>query len=167
MRDCQFFASRFVMLDHLPKQGVVAELGTYRGDFAREIRLRTTPQALHLIDIDYSQFSETGLVGPEVHRHQGFTHDVVAGFPDAHFDWIYIDADHSYAGAARDAKASAGKIKPGGYLVFNDFAHLDPYYGRYGVQRAAAEFAVREGWPLSHFAYEPNGLYDVALRRPG
>ena len=57
-------------------------------------------------------------------------------------------------------------MKPGGYLVFNDFAHADPYLGAYGVQRAVVEFAVIRGWKFVWWAYEPNALYDVALQRP-
>ncbi len=61
---------------------------------------------------------------------------MLAQFPDEHFDWIYIDGDHSYEGASRDARVAATKVKPGGHLVFNDFAHADPYLGAYGVHRA-------------------------------
>lgn len=98
--------------------------------------------------------------------HQGPSHAVLAGFPDATFDWIYIDADHSYAGVAQDAAAAASKVRPGGFLVFNDFAHIDPYLGSYGVHRAVVEFAVAHRWPFAWFAYEAHALYDVALRRP-
>jgi len=163
---CRFCASRQAMLEHLPQGGVVAELGTYRGDFARAILERNRPAALHLIDIDYSQFSADGLEGPAVSRHVGLTHEVIATFPDGHFDWIYIDADHSYDGCLRDARASATKIRPGGIIVFNDFAHIDPWLGRYGVHRAAAAFAAEAGWPMAFFCYQPNGLYDAAFRRP-
>ena len=65
-----------------------------------------------------------------------------------------------------DARIAAAKVKPAGYLVFNDFAHADPYLGAYGVHRAVVEFAVTRGWKFAWWAYEPNGLYDVALRRP-
>lgn len=158
--------SREDMLAHLPKHGVVAELGTYRGDFARAISRINAPRELHLIDIDYSLLDARGLEAPAVVRHIGLTHEVIAGFPDAHFDWIYIDADHAYASAVADAAAAAPKVKPGGYLGFNDFAHIDPLLGRYGVHRAATEFAVREGWPVAFFAFHPAALYDIALRRP-
>lgn len=158
--------SREDMLAHLPKGGIVAELGTYRGDFARAIRRLNAPRELHLIDIDYSLFDAAGLEAPAVVRHTGLTHEVVAGFPDAHFDWVYVDADHAYASAVADAAAAAPKVKPGGYLVFNDFAHIDPYLGRYGVHRAVTEFAVRERWPVAFFAFHPAALYDIALRRP-
>jgi len=91
---------------------------------------------------------------------------VLQHLPDAHFDWIYIDADHSYEGVLRDAQAAAPKVKPGGYLVFNDFAHVDPELGAYGVHRAVVDFAVARQWTFSWLAYEPRALYDVALRRP-
>jgi hypothetical protein len=83
-----------------------------------------------------------------VQLHQGLSHEVLAIFPDAYFDWVYIDADHSYAGVTRDANAAASKVKPGGFLVFNDFAHMDPFLGAYGVHRAVVDFAVARSWHL-------------------
>lgn len=163
---CRFCSSREAMLPLLPKGGIVAELGTFRGDFARSIVKLNCPSSLHVIDIDYSAFDEVDLMIPSVTRHIGYTHESIASFPDSHFDWIYIDADHSYAACRRDAQAAAAKIKPGGYLVFNDFAHIDPWLGRYGVQRAVTEFARQECWPMAFFCYHPAGLYDVALRKP-
>ena len=97
--------------------------------------------------------------------HNGASSTVLAEFPDFYFDWIYIDADHSYAGVSLDAKAAASKIRPGGYLVFNDFAHMDPFLGAYGVHRAVVDFAVTYGWGFAWIAYEPSALYDIALRR--
>jgi len=166
LADCRFCASREAMLDLLPKGGRIAELGTYRGDFARDILARSNPAELHLIDIDDSWFDPRSLAGPEVIRHLGLTHEVIATFPDGHFDFIYIDADHSYEGCHRDALAAAPKVKPGGYLAFNDFAHIDPWLGRYGVHRAATDFARAANWPMAFFAFQPAGLYDVAFRRP-
>lgn len=166
VRDCRFCASRLDMLDHLPHGAIVAELGTDRGDFAREIVTRTRPAALHLIDLSYANFDDRGLLDAAVRRHQGDTRDVISDFPSDHFDWIYVDADHSYRGALRDAHACAPKVKPGGFLVFNDFAHIDPFLGRYGVHRAVVDFANETGWPFRFLAYQVAGLYDVALQKP-
>ena len=163
---CQMCASRLDMLQLLPKQGVVAELGTLTGDFARHILSRNQPRALHLIDIDYSRFNDAGLTDGRVSRHQGLTHVTLSTFSDAYFDWIYVDADHSYAGVLRDAQAAAPKIKPGGFIAFNDFAHIDSLFGRYGVHKAAVDFAISARWPMAFFAYDGAGLYDVAFRRP-
>jgi SAM-dependent methyltransferase len=166
LADCRFCVSREAMLESLPKGGAICELGTYHGDFARAIVKTSRPAELHLVDIDYSQFDAKGLEGLEVRRHTGLTHEVIATFPNAHFDWVYIDADHSYEGCLRDARAAAAHVRPGGYMVFNDFAHIDPWMGRYGVHRAATDFAREANWPMAFFSYDSHGLYDAAFRRP-
>jgi len=166
IRDCRFCSSRVAMLDLLPRDGRVAELGTYKGDFAREILARNTPKELHLIDIDYSQFDQTVSADARVKCHHGLTATTIAEFADSYFDWIYIDAGHSYADVLADARASAPKVKPGGHLVFNDFAHIDSSLGRYGVHRAVVDFALEVRWPLRLFAFSEYALYDVALQKP-
>jgi SAM-dependent methyltransferase len=163
---CRMCASRDQLVEHLPKLGRIAELGTARGDFARHILAVCDPAKLHLIDIDLSMVDAQVAADPRVVATRGYSHDVIASFPDGHFDWIYVDADHSYAGVSRDIAAAAPKVKPGGFLVFNDFAHVDPWLGQYGVHRAVIEFAVSARWPLVLFAYNPLGLYDVALQKP-
>ena len=125
------------------------------------------PAELHLVDLDFNEANAALSADCRVVMHLGTSHEVLASFPDAHFDWIYIDADHSYRGVIRDANAAASKVKPGGFLVFNDFAHIDPHLGAYGVHRAVVEFAVIREWSFAWFAYDPSALYDVALRRPG
>jgi methyltransferase family protein len=166
LSECRMCASRNELVANLPKQARVAEVGTYRGEFARHILTACDPAELHLIDIDVSLLDPVIASNSRVTIHQGASQDMLARFPDNHFDWIYIDGDHSYAGASGDARVAAAKVKPGGHLVFNDFAHADPYLGAYGVHRAVTEFAVTRRWPFAWWAYEPHGLYDVALRRP-
>jgi hypothetical protein len=163
---CVFCASRFEMIGHLPKGGRVIELGTYKGDFARQILAAATPRELHLVDIDYAPFNSDALTGLEVTRHEGLTHEVIAGFPDNYFDWVYIDALHDYEGVMRDARAAMPKVKPGGYLAFNDFGHIDASLGRYGVHRAVVDVMLNHRWPMRYFAYAETALYDVALQRP-
>lgn len=164
--DCRFCASRLDMLSFLPHQATVAELGTEIGNFAREIVIRTNPRELHLIDFDYSRFDPSGLPSDRVMYHRGDTGQILANFPPDFFDWIYVDADHSFEGVQRDIRSCADKVKPGGLLVFNDFAHIDPSLGRYGVHRAVMEFVNEARWKLRFFAYEVSGLYDVAIQRP-
>jgi hypothetical protein len=38
----------------------------------------------------------------------------------------------------------------------DQFAHIDPFLGTYGVHRAVVNFAVTRGWRFAWFAYEPN-----------
>jgi hypothetical protein len=163
---CRVCASRHDLVGMLPRRGRVAEVGTDRGHFARHILSASDPAELHLIDLDFSLVEPALGAESRVVMHRGVSHEVLAGFPDAHFDWIYIDADHSHGGVTRDANAAAAKVKPGGFLVFNDFAHMDPYLGAYGVHRAVVEFAIARRWMFAWLAYDGNALYDVALRRP-
>jgi Methyltransferase domain len=166
LSSCGMCASRTDLAELLPRGGLIAEVGTDRGHFARHILAKCDPAKLHLIDLDFAQLQPAVAQDARVVTHMGYSHEILEKFPDNSFDWIYIDADHSYAGASRDAIAAASKVKPGGYLVFNDFAHMDPYFGSYGVHRAVVDFAVSHGWGFLWLAYEPNALYDVALQRP-
>jgi hypothetical protein len=166
LSECRFLPSRVDMLEHLPKGGRVAELGTYRGDFAREILNRNDPCELHLVDIDFSRIDKALWADSRVSRHGGFAHHVLTQLPDSFFDWIYVDAEHSYEATLRDALAAAPKLKPGGFLAFNDFAHIDPQFGRYGVHNAVVDFTIEHRWPIRYFAFEGNALYDIALQKP-
>lgn len=159
-------ASREELIERLPRGGRVAELGTQRGDFARHILATCNPAELHLVDIDFSLLDPRVGGDPRVVISKGYSHEVTSRFADGYFDWVYVDADHSYTGVTRDIAAAAPKVKAGGYLVFNDFAHVDPWLGQYGVHRAVVEFAVSARWPIVLFAYNPLGLYDVALQKP-
>jgi hypothetical protein len=163
--DCRVCASRWDLLKFLPHHGQIAEVGTHRGDFARQILDVCNPQELRLVDLDASFLASAIENDPRVRVFRGFSHEILTTFPDAYFDWIYIDADHSYEAVTRDAQAAASKVKRGGYLVFNDFAHTGPNLGAFGVHRAVIDFATTHGWRFAWFAFEPNALYDVALKR--
>jgi hypothetical protein len=88
-------------------------------------------------------------------------------FPDNYFDWIYIDADHSYEGVKKDINKSKTKVKRDGLLVFNDYtpwsvAELIPY----GVPKAVNEFCIANNWEIIYFALDSYfGYHDVAIRR--
>ncbi|MDG2335355.1 MAG: hypothetical protein P8Q97_14115 [Myxococcota bacterium] len=51
VQDCELLLDRGVMLDRLPKAGVVAEIGVDRGDFSKRILAATEPEVLHLVDV--------------------------------------------------------------------------------------------------------------------
>jgi len=166
LHDCRFVPSRNELLSELPDGGRIAELGTHKGEFAQQILARCAPQELHVVDIDLSRFDRRLSFDRRVRCHRGWTHEVVAQFPDGYFDWIYVDADHSYKATLRDARTAAAKVRPGGFLVFNDFAHVDYDFGQYGVHRAVIDFALEARWPMAFFAFSEDALYDVALRKP-
>ncbi len=74
-----------------------------------------------------------------------YTFDAVKHFPDNFFDFVYIDADHSFAGCLKDIEDWYPKVKPGKILVGDDYR---PYEGKhtditFGVIEAVNEFAKR------------------------
>lgn len=161
--ECRFLPSRQEMLSAIPRGGVVAEVGTNRGDFARLILERSVPRELHLVDVDFGSFNNSFSDDPRVTLHCGLSHEVISSFPDESFDWIYLDADHSYDATLRDARYCIPKLKEKGLLIFNDFAHIDPFLGRYGVHRAVVQFSIENQWPFHYFVFQRAALYDVAL----
>src|SRR4051812_6758762 len=87
LADCRVCASRNELVKSLPRAGCVAEVGTYRGVFARHILAECDPTELHLIDIDFSPLDKTVAADARVTIHRGLSHEMLAQFPDAHFDW--------------------------------------------------------------------------------
>lgn len=164
---CQLLCSRYEMLRRLPQGGDVAEIGTFRGDFARTILDIMAPARLHLADITFSLCRADVLADPRVEKHEGTSLAFLNSRADASLDMIYVDADHGYEAVRADIAAAAPKVKPGGFLACNDFARIiRPGFGVLGVHQAVCEFAVESGWPVAFFCLEGEALYDIALRRP-
>lgn len=100
---------------------------------------------------------------------------ILSKLPDEHYDLIYIDADHEYAGVCRDLEAAKNKVKVGGLLVFNDYSKLEWFglmsqgrLGTYGVIYVVNEFLNRHdgNYSVAWFAFGPNDAGgDIALRR--
>lgn len=168
---CAIVAHRYDLIPHLPKGGVVAEIGTMRGVFAKWILEASHPLALHLFDLEFLLLEREpladALASGQVSLHEGDSAECLARFPEDHFDWIYVDADHSYDGVVRDIAAARDRVRPGGFLVFDDycaFSHRELL--PYGVLRAVNEFIVREHWPVRYLALDAQGHLNIALARP-
>lgn len=88
-------------------------------------------------------FDEFGLDFDQVEILRGFSNDakLLAGLSARAFGLIYVDGDHSEAGALGDVHNFAPKVVPGGFIVMDDAAlsvESDlPYRGRPGASMAA------------------------------
>ena len=160
-------ADRYEMLRRLPKGGVVCELGTETGAFAAAILDTCAPDHLDIVDIDFSRCRADVMADTRVKTHQTLTTEYLATCGNDRFDWIYVDADHSYEAVRDDIAAARTKVKPGGLLIFNDFARFaHAGLGVIGVHQAVCEFLATEKWPVVYLAMEGAALYDIAVRRP-
>jgi SAM-dependent methyltransferase len=149
------------MLKALPSDGVVAEIGVYSGDWSADILRLAAPRKLHLIDWWPEDLVITNAreeaSGGELYRqvlsrfdveiqsgrllcHRGKSASVADEFEDYYFDWIYLDADHSFAGVRSDLRKYFWKVKPGGYIVGHDYVAVSKTGKKYGVIEAVQEF---------------------------
>jgi methyltransferase family protein len=158
------------LLRAMPRDSVCAEIGVHLGDFSAEILEVVRPRRLHLIDPWRYESAETyaqswyggtqgGSQATMDARHAGvvarFRDAIDAGrvavhradsaaaareFPDAYFDWVYIDGNHQYEFARADLDAYAAKVRPGGCLTGDDYADGGWWEG--GVRRAVDEFVA-------------------------
>lgn len=154
--------NRKSLLQHLPHNAVVAEIGVAAGDFSKQILEVCQPKELHLIDSWASERYSLSLkrkvqadFGSHINSGQVFIHEkdsieAASHFADGHFDWIYLDTDHSYEQTALELLAYQRKIKPGGFITGHDFIIGNWISGvRYGVIPAVYEFCAAQNWELA------------------
>lgn len=93
--------------------------------------------ARHDLDSHYAAVREkTAPYGSRAVLLRMNTVDAAAHFPDGHFDFVFIDADHTYEGVRSDIAAWLPKIRPGGTMLGHDWNRKDfP-----GVIRAVEEW---------------------------
>ena len=157
----RIIANRCELLKHLPKNGIVAELGVDKGLFSSQIIELCHPKKLHLVDVwDSKRFSETkALMVHELFKdkiadgsvviNRKISTEVVREFENNYFDWIYIDTDHSYNNTLAELTAYAEKIKVGGFIAGHDYAMGSWLTGiKFGVIEAVSEFCVKNKWKL-------------------
>lgn len=170
--NCNVFTNRHLaiksLFEKIGEGGIIAEVGTQEGFFARFIIENTTPSELHLFDIDFSPLERTKNVeqGDVVSFHKGMSWENLEKFPDEYFDLIYLDADHIYKGVKKDANVAIKKIKKGGFIVFNDYVLWTiNEFSMYGVARALHELTIENNCEWEYIALHPYMHMDVALKR--
>jgi hypothetical protein len=159
-------STRDELLDMLPKNLKAVELGVLMGDFAETILKQNKPSELILIDTwEGGIFSgdvdgnNAGLYDGEnlykfvLNRFKDFQNvkifrnrtEKILDFENEYFDFIYIDADHSYESVKNDLENCYMKIKNGGYLAGHDYG-INPSKAHnsydFGVKRAVDEFCI-------------------------
>lgn len=147
----------------LPKNGIGAELGVFKGQFSSVLLERTNAKRLHLIDpwyfltphwhwgsgdrstvralIRILQRFEKEIESGRIRVHVGDDRQVLTTFPERYFDWVYIDSSHFYEHTREELQILAGKMKPAGLIAGDDW-QPDPSHRHHGVYKAVTEFAA-------------------------
>lgn len=104
------------------------------------------------LDRQYEDFKNRLKDKAFVQIYKEYSFDAVKRFDDNYFDFVYIDADHTYEGCLRDILDWYPKVKKGRFLLGDDYVHHKTYTGvQYGVIEAVNEFARSNS--LSFFVF--------------
>lgn len=78
----------------------------------------------------YDMFLEnTEHIKTKLDVRRGFSHAVLPTLEDESFDLIYIDGNHESEYVLEDAVLAFRKLKPGGWIVFDDYEGIDVRVG--------------------------------------
>lgn len=178
IKNLEVLPDRHSLLERLPKQGVVAEIGVDKGEFTELIMKKNSPYKLHLIDSWDSQRYHKGLQNVVEKKFQnqieqglievnvGLSTDVGESLTEEYFDWVYIDTDHSYQTTKAELELYSSKVKADGIIAGHDFI-VGNWNGmvRYGVIEAVYEFCVKNDWEMIYLTMENKGHPSFAIRK--
>ncbi len=170
LEGCQVLAERLEIMRRLPQNRVFAEIGTLFGDFIVDVIDIQKPCEVHLFDQSFEPLRPENRARLDSYGnafyHTGDSSRLLAEFPDATFDVVYIDADHSHDGVWKDLVQGLRVLKPDGRLVCNDYTSWDQIQCiPYGVYSAVNRFANEQNLQFEYLALHPYGFHDVCLRR--
>lgn len=141
-----------------------AEIGVQNGDFSKTI-LSNWGGHLTLIDcwehtdnyIDISNVSdaehricyENTINNIKNYKNRctiikDFSIQIAEITPDNSFDFVYIDANHSYDSVYQDITVWISKVKAGGFIGGHDYLNGELPQGNFGVKKAVKDFFNKE-----------------------
>jgi lipopolysaccharide biosynthesis glycosyltransferase len=164
----QTIDNRNNLLDFLPKNLKIAELGIFKGDFSKIILEKLLPSELFLVDIFpenmcsgdkdgnnivflnlsemYDQILKEFKDFDNVKIVRSYTLDFLNSLEDEYLDAVYIDADHTYEAVKKDLELSFRKVKTGGIIMGHDYSDIMfP-----DVVKAVDEFCNNMGLQISY-----------------
>jgi hypothetical protein len=183
--------TRNSLIAELPHNAVVAEIGVAQGEFSVDILAITNPSQLYLIDCweeqsqavyptdlnnvgtalqnsRYNYVKQKFAANKEVKVIRAYTPDIAQAFPDQFFDWIFLDANHTYDAVKEDLETWLPKIKTGGYLAGHDYITaeaLKPVGFLFGVVPAVNEFCKNHGFTISLLSTDTWSSYAIKITR--
>jgi hypothetical protein len=160
-----------IVAELLPKGGVGAELGVYKGRFSPVLLQVSEAKQLHLVDPWYLLTPEwhwgvgdrstvnalrrilrrfrNEIEAGRVEVHVGNDLDVLRRMADHSLDWAYLDSSHAYGHTVDELALLDRKVRPGGVIAGDDW-QPDPDHPHHGVHRAVTEFLQANGYELRY-----------------
>ena len=92
-----------------------------------------------------------------VYIHKGFSNDILKNIPDSYFDFMYIDADHTYEAVKKDLELCKIKTKPGGIIAGHDY-NKEKFCG---VVDAVNEFCLANNYYIEYMTEDGCPTYGI------
>jgi hypothetical protein len=150
MNEVTFHKTRSELLDLVPKQSNIMEIGVFVGDFSKEIIEKCNPKNLYLVDIWLGTYGSGDKDGnghyeiddmekvyldlfqkykydKNIHLVRSKSVSFLLSCEDNYFDAIYIDGDHTAQAVFDDLYLSYQKIKNGGIIMGHDYHYQVEY----------------------------------------
>ena len=135
------------------KKGLIVEIGSYAGRSTKLMALASPESEVIAIDsyvslfppdnsINFNEIEKTfqaSTKGLKVSLIKGDSRQVGRTW-NKPIDFLYVDGDHSYETVKTDINLFVSRVKPGHYIVFDDYENTMPGYG---VKQAVDELATK------------------------
>ncbi len=157
--------SKFLIETFVPRRFAAVDVFTFH-EYEELWGINVADQLKGRLHADFYRDELSAMFGGELIIEQGLSHEGLSRLPDASFDVIYIDAGHAYPDVIVDGRLSLEKVRPGGYLIFNDYTMTD-HLSRvdYGVVKAANELIdENDRLKVIGFALNPQMFCDLAVQ---
>lgn len=126
------------MIEHQPQVAIAVDAWRNDGIFSHN----DSGYSQEALDKQYQDFVGRMADRPFVKVYREYSIEAAKHFPDEYFDFIYIDADHTYEGCRADIESWYPKVKKGKFLCGDDYVRTqDPVGIKYEVKRAVNNFA--------------------------
>lgn len=118
---CQFIGS----LINMTGAKAVLEIGVFEGETSVKM-IEALPVGSYYVGIDINDYRKhkLGKPGVAVDFILGESINVLKTMPENHFDFIFVDGDHSWENILPEFKEIERVIKPGGVIAYHDSIHL-------------------------------------------
>ena len=128
-----------LLIQHHPKVAVAVDSWIDSGIVSRNASLYSQ----EALDRQFDNLNKLAKENPSLKVIRKYSFEAVNDFPNNYFDFVYIDADHTYQAVLRDLQDWYPKVKKGGFLAGDDYKNVRKIKSgiKFGVIQAVNEFA--------------------------
>lgn len=181
----QYFDTSKKILNLIPKNGIIAEIGVLRGEFSNQINVSCNPKKLYLIDCWEEQDDEKYLLdtyneGDEQTHEENYINvlktfinkdnvkiikansDLASKLFDRNFfDMVYLDASKYHEDVTKDLDLWYPLVKYSGLLCCSNYENIEDK-SSIQVNDAVNKFCIKNNLFISYMTFEKNSFFAIS-----